>query len=262
MRWEELKKSKEVPPETSLEKYAMKLEMTPNLEESDIKKEQVLQAEDTFNLNNHQKLQSVKNLPLRWEELKKSKEVPPETSLEKYAMKLEMTPNLEESDIKKEQVLQAEDTFNLNNHQKLQSVKNLPLRWEELKKSKEVPPETSLEKYAMKLEMTPNLEESNVKKEQVLQAEDSFNPNNHQKLQTVENLLVRWEELKKSKEVPPETSLEKYVMKLEMTPNLEESDIKKEQVLQVEDNDQKLEMLQKEVEKVLEQAVPKIHQEN
>ena len=44
-------------------------------------------------------------------------------------MKLEMTPNLEESDIKKEQVLQAEDTFNLNNHQKLQSVKNLPLRW-------------------------------------------------------------------------------------------------------------------------------------
>ena len=74
-------------------------------------------------------------------------------------MKLEMTPNLEESDIKKEQVLQAEDTFNLNNHQKLQSVKNLPLRWEELKKSKEVLPKTSLEKYAMKLEMTPNLEE-------------------------------------------------------------------------------------------------------
>ena len=53
----------------------------------------------------------------------------------------------------------------------------------------------------MKLEMTPNLEESDVKKEQVLQAEDSFNPNNHQKLQTGENLLVRWEELKKSKEV-------------------------------------------------------------
>ena len=124
---------------------------------------------------------------MRWVALKKSKEVPPETSLEKYAMKLEMTSNLEESDIKKEQVLQAEDTFNLNNHQKLQSVKNLPLRWEELKKSKEVLPKTSLEKYPMKLEMTPNLEESTIKKEQVLQVEDSFNPNNHQKLQTVEN---------------------------------------------------------------------------
>ena len=61
------------------------------------------------------------------------------------------------------------------------------MRWEELKKSKEVLPKTSLEKYAMKLEMTPNLEESTIKKEQVLPVEDSFNPNNHQKLQTVEN---------------------------------------------------------------------------
>ena len=172
-------------------------------------------------------------------------------------MKLEMTPNLEESDVKKEQVLQVDDSFNPNNHQKLQTGENLLVRWEELNKSKEVPPKTSLEKYAMKLEMTPNLEESDVKKEQVLQVDDSFNPNNHQKLQTGENLLVRWEELNKSKEVPPETSPEKYAMKLEMTPNLEESNIKKEQVLQVEDNDQKLEMLQKEVEKVLEQAVPK-----
>ena len=104
----------------------------------------------------------------------------------------------------------------------------------------------------MKLEMTPNLEEMNVKKEQVLQEEDSFNPNNHQKVETGENLLVRWEELKKSNKVPPETSLEKYAMKLEMTPNLEETNVKKEQVLEAEDNDQKLEMLQKEVEKVLE----------
>ena len=172
-------------------------------------------------------------------------------------MKLEMTPNLEESNIKKEQVLQVEDSFNQNNDQKLQTGENLLVRWEELKKSKEVPPKTSLKKYVMKLEMTSNLEESNIKKTQVLQAEDSFNQNNDQKLQTGENLLVRWEELKKSKEVPPETSVEKYVTKLEMTPNLEESNVKKEQVLQVEDNfnpnnDQKLEMLQKEVEKVLE----------
>ena len=154
----------------------------------------------------------------------------------------------ENKNVPKQQI----DRFNRRKFQRKQKKRNKP---EE-------------EKYGMKLEMTPNLEESNVKKEQVLQAEDSFNPNNDQKLQTGENLLVRWEELKKSNEVPPpETSLKKYVMKLEMTPNLEESNIRKEQVLQVEDsfnpnNDQKLEMLQKEVEKVLERAVPKIHQEN
>ena len=57
-------------------------------------------------------------------------------------------------------------------------------------------------------------------------------------------------------------------MNLEMTPNLEDCNVKKEQVLQTEDScfnpnhNQKLEMLQKEAEKVLEQAVPKIHQEN
>ena len=58
-------------------------------------------------------------------------------------------------------------------------------RTEEKKQRCPPSPLEFLEKYAMNLEMTPNLEDCNVKKEQVLQTEDScFNPNMDQKLET------------------------------------------------------------------------------
>ena len=91
------------------------------------------------------------NLLLKWDELKKRKC---------------------NRDIKKEQVLQKEDScFNHNQDQKLETGENLLVRWDELKnRSNDVPPQSSLQKDAMSLKMTPNLEECNreVKKEQVL----------------------------------------------------------------------------------------------
>ena len=190
------------------------------------------------------------NLLLKWDELKnRKKEVLLKSTLQNDAKKLEITPNLKECnrDIKKEQVVQKEDScFTCNWDQNMETGENLLMRWDELKnRSNNVPPQSSLQNDAKKLEITPNLKECNrdIKKEQVLQKEDSFlTGNQYQKLEMVENLLMRWDKLKnRSNDVPPQSSLQKDAMKLEMTQNMEE------------------EMLQKEAEKVLERAVPKIH---
>ena len=80
---------------------------------------------------------------------------------------------------------------------------NLLLKWDELKnKNNKVPIQSTLQNDAKKLEIAQNLQECNrdVKKEQILQKEDSsFTGNRDQK---VENLLIRWDELKnRSREV-------------------------------------------------------------
>ena len=85
-----------------------------------------------------------------------------------------------------------------------------------------------------------------------MQKEDiSLTGNRDQKVETEENLLVRWDKLKnRSNDVPPQSSLQNDAMNLEITPNLKECnrDVKKEQVLQKEDisltgnRDQKAEM--------------------
>ena len=112
-------------PKTSLEKYAMKLEMTPNLEESDHKEGAGTAGGGQLQSKQPSEAADCGELTCEMGRTEEKQGSTPKTSLEKYAMKLEMTPNLEESDIKKEQVLQAEDTFNLNNHQKLQSAEEL-----------------------------------------------------------------------------------------------------------------------------------------